>query len=297
MTVRFHFVVDDNTRVLELLRGKIDGSLDALGLSKERWLEKNYSDRFTLIQRETTRVSYLAMNLRNPILAHAEVRRAIAMSIDRESIVRNKMFGLARLAGSLLAPQIRESLDSPLSYDPVGAEKLLDQAGFPRRADGTRFTIRYKTTPVREGFETALIFRQMLASVGIHIELEVVEPAVFLLSVRKGNFEMYSSRWLGVADGSLLYRTLDSKSQDNRVAYKNAHMDELLEKAEGELDPAKRTVLLHEVQQIMAADLPYFPLWFWNGGLMIKKDHPVLSKIRAEDLSSRGDLEPVLLLR
>ena len=155
--------------------------------------------------------------------------------------------------------------------------------------------IHYKTTPVREGFETALMLREMLGRIGIRLELEVVEPAVFLQSVRKGNFEMYSSRWLGVSDGSLLYRTLDSKSPDNRVSYKNPRMDQLLEKAEAELEPNRRTELLHEAQKIMADELPYFPLWFWHAGVVIRRDHPVLSKIRAEDLSVTGALEPLLL--
>ena len=297
MDVHFQFVPDDNTRMLAMLRGKIDITLDSLGLAKERWLERNYSDKFLLVERAGTRVSYMAFNMRNPILARPEVRKAITLAIDRKQIVQNKMFGLASLAGSLLAPGIPEALDSPFTFDPDQAEKLLDQAGFPKRADGTRFELHYKTTPVREGFENALMLRQMLERIGIRVVLDVVEPAVFLQSVRQGYFDMYSSRWLGVADASILYRTLDSKSKDNRVAYKNPKMDELLESADAELDPSKRTKLLQQAQSLMAEELPYFPLWFWHVGIVVRKDHPVLSKIRKEDLSLTGALEPMLLLR
>ena len=52
--------------MLEMLRGKIDVALDTLGLSKERWLEKNYPDRFNLLEKRSTRVSYLAMNTAQP---------------------------------------------------------------------------------------------------------------------------------------------------------------------------------------------------------------------------------------
>jgi peptide/nickel transport system substrate-binding protein len=297
LPVHIQFMTDENTRVLKMLRGEVDLTLDTLGLAKIRWMEKNHSDRFRLIERRSTRVGYMAFNLRDPILANRKVRKAIALSIDRESIVRNKMFGFASLAGSLLAPELPESTTIEARYDPEAAEKLLDEAGYPRREHGVRFELHYKTTPVREGFENALMFREMLGKVGIKIILEVVEPAVFLQSVRKGGFQLFSSRWIGVADGSILYRTLFSKSPDNRVGYKNEKVDELLQKAVGEMDLNKRAALMQEVQRIMAQDLPYFPLWFWYQGLLVRKDHPVLSKIQAEDLSLSGALEPLFEIR
>jgi ABC-type transport system substrate-binding protein len=74
-------------------------------------------------------------------------------------------------------------------------------------------------------------------------------------------------------------------------------MDQILEKAITELDPAKRIPLMQEVQEIAARDLPYFPLWFWNEGLLVRKNDPGLMKIQPEDLSLSGALEPILLMR
>jgi peptide/nickel transport system substrate-binding protein len=296
--VHFLFVPDDNTRVLQLLGGKIDATLDTLSLAKERWIQKKHPERFRMIERPSTRVGYVAFNLRDPILSKLPVRKAIALALDRDLIVQNKMFGFATLAGSFLAPELKESKAISFAFDPVQAEKLLDEAGYPRKGpDQMRFELHYKTTSVREGFENALMFREMLAKIGIRIQLKMVEPAVFLQSVRKRNFQIFASRWIGISDASILYRSLSSKSPDNRAGYSNPEMDQILEKAITELDPAKRIPLMQEVQEIAARDLPYFPLWFWNEGLLVRKNDPGLMKIQPEDLSLSGALEPILLMR
>lgn len=296
--VEISYIGDDNTRVLSMVNGDFDATLDALTLAKERWLQKRYAERFQLIERRGTRMSYLSFNMRDPFLARKEVRQALALAINRDEIVRSKLFDFATAAGSFLSPDLPESFQKNFEFNPEKAEAILDRAGLPRKGpEKVRFELHYKTTPVREGFETALIFRQMWARIGVRITLEVVEPAVFLQSVRKGAYQIYSSRWLGIADGSILYRTLESRSPDNRAGYRNAQVDTLLQKSIADPDQAKRLAAVRDVQKIISEDLPYFPLWYWHEGLIVKRGHPWLGKIAAQDLSLSGALEPILLLR
>ena len=291
--VRFRFVRDETTRALLLLRGDVDAGQTTLSLTKTRWLETQYADRFKFIEREGVNVSYLSFNLLDPLLSHLEVRQAIALAIPRDEIVKYKMFGFGTVAGSLLSPRLSEAYSIPFPYDPERARKLMDQAGYLADSTGHRFTLRYKTTPVREGFETAILIRESLAKVGIELKLEVVEPAVFLASVRKGAYQLYSSRWIGVGDGSILFRTLHSKQPNNRAHYKNPEMDTMLEQAMKEVDEPKRIEVLRRVQEKMAQDLPYFPLWYWKNSLILRKD-AAASDIKSEQLSLSGGLEPLV---
>jgi len=290
-TLQFIFVKDEITRTLKMLRGEADLAQNSFSLTKTHWFRSQKGRDFSVIENDGVNVSYLAFNLSDPVLAKLEVRKAIASAIDREPWVQNKMFGLGSLAGSLLSPLLSENLQTPSQYSPIEAEKILDQAGYPRKKDGVRLRFRYKTTPQREGIETALILQDLLRKIGIELTLDVVEPAVFLSSVRKGGYQMYSSRWVGISDGSILFRTLRSDQRDNRAKYSDPKMDSLLDQAMEETDLVKRTRLLHTIQAKMAADLPYFPLWYWRNSVVMRKE--LEEKVRTVKLSLSGGYEPL----
>jgi peptide/nickel transport system substrate-binding protein len=286
------FIEDDNTRVLKLLRGEIDATQNTLSVAKEHWLAEKHPDEFTNLLRVGVVVSYMAFNLRDPILKDKRIRQAITLAIDRDAVVKNKMFGFGQKAGSILFPGLPEAGAHEFEYNVDKAKDLLHAAGYD--VDHP-LTLHYKTTPVREGFEQGLIFKDMLSKVGIELVVDMVEPAVFTASVKTGKFQIYSSRWLGVADASILYRTLYSKSPDTRSGYSNAVVDRILDIAVAEMDDTKRANLMKKVQEIAAEDLPSFPLWFWANGLLYRKGAPYFSSLKPENVSLSGALEPMLV--
>jgi ABC-type transport system substrate-binding protein len=139
-----------------------------------------------------------------------------------------------------------------------------------------------------------MMIREALSKVGIQVELEVVEPGVFLAAIKRGQYQLFSSRWIGVADGSILYRTLRTGEPRNRVGYSNPKMDRILEQAISEPDPRKRIPLLKSAQSLMAEDLPYFPLWYWRNALIVRKE--LAAKAQAITLSLSGALDPLIYL-
>lgn len=293
--LQFTWALDDGTKALRLLRGDVDVLQDSISLAKTRWLAAKYSDRFNVIERsDGVNVSYLAFNLKHPDLKKYKVRKAIALAIDRQEFVHDKLLGFGTLAGSFLSPLLPESSQQKIAYDPAESERLLDQAGYPRGKDGVRLMLKFKTTSVRDGFETSQVLQEMLKKVGIDLSLEVVEPAVFFASIRKKAFDLYTSRWVGVSDGSIFYKTLSSKSPDNRVSYENRAMDELLEESEADITPERHREVMGKIQEKMVNDLPYLPLWYWNTAAVFRKD---LKGLRGEDLSLSGSLEPLTHLR
>jgi ABC-type transport system substrate-binding protein len=270
--LELRFVKDESTRVLIALKGEVDLLPNAVGLSKARWLQKKKADHYSVLEPEGIAVSYLALNLTHPILSKKQVRRALQMAIPRNEILKNKFFGFGRPASSFLSPKLPEAWHTEIPYDPEQAEELLDQAGFPRKNGKSRFRLHYKTTPSREGQETALMLRDAWHKIGVEIDLEVVEASIFFASVRKGSFELYSARWVGVSDGSIFHRTLHSQGSDNRVRFHHPQMDVLLDRAAVELIPETRKVLYQEVQKLMIEEAPYSPLWFWDQAIFLSKE-------------------------
>ena len=286
--MRMVVIPDETSRALNLLRGEVDATQNTLWFETTQWLHRKHPGKFDLIESDGVNTSYLSMNLRDPLLSRKEVRQAIALSIDRELITRNKL-GFCKPAGSLLSPKLHESHGTTFAYDPARAEAILDKAGLKRPHPGApRFELHFRSTP--EGGETVLMLQDMLERVGIHIIIDMVEPAVFSASVRKGAYQLYQSRWIGVADASILYRTLRSGQPDNRAGYSNPEMDKLLDAAVTETDLERRLPFVQKAQTLMAEDLPYFPLWHWSNLLVVRKG---LQGVTAADLSLSGGYEPL----
>jgi ABC-type transport system substrate-binding protein len=273
---------------------------------RTRWLKEQHPNRFELIEAPGVNVSYLAFNLRDPLLQDLRVRKALAMTIPVRSIIDHKLAGMAENASSFLAPFLPEAMlpaQSPGNLTEnseetrAKASTLLDQAGYPRSArtgirEGLRLT--FKTTPIREGYEIVRILQDTWKKLGVSLKLEVVEPAVFLASIRKGAFQLSLGRWIGVADSSILERTLRSSSTNNRAGYKNPKMDLLLDQAAAAPTLEERKAVSQKVQNLMLEDLPYFPLWFWKNALIYDKN---LEGLSAQQLSRSGGLMPLFDLR
>jgi peptide/nickel transport system substrate-binding protein len=294
MPLRFFFIIDDINKMLKMIRNEVDIAINVLSVSQREWFEKRYSDKFHFLDNAGTKVSYLSFNLKDPILSNQRVRKAIALAIPRQEMVKYKHKGIASVAQSLLSPLLKEPGDSSeIPYDPKQSELLLDEAGFPKKGK-YRFSLKYKTTPAREGIETAKIFQNHLDQIGIQMIVEVVEPSTYFASLRKRNFQLASPRWLGIKDGSILYKTLHSQQPSNRSGYANAEVDKALEQLMIEPDLNKRKALILKIEKHVRQDFPYLPLFFWTNTLIYKKE---LKGISLDDIPLSGSLEPLLLLR
>ena len=101
LTVRV--VRDANSRLLSLVGGSADLTQNTVSPllfdSVERW-----KDRLQLSTAPSALLLYLGMNTEDARLRDPRVRRALALAIDRERIIRTKLRGKATLASSLLPP-------------------------------------------------------------------------------------------------------------------------------------------------------------------------------------------------
>jgi ABC-type transport system substrate-binding protein len=155
----------------------------------------------------------------------------------------------------------------------------------PKQKNGTRFELKIKTTPVREGYETALMIQDALKSIGIKLLLDITETSTFISSIKQKKYQLYVSRWVGVSDASIFYTVLKTNEPNNRNAYSNATVDELLNLAFKQNDLQKRADLFKKIQMIALDELPYFPLFFWNNTLITSKR---VAPVSPEQISKSG---------
>lgn len=269
--VRFTIVPDTTTRALELRKGSADLAINALTADMVQVLQRKHN--LSVVQAPGSIYMYLAMNLRDPILADVRVRRALAHAIDRRPVLHYLWRDLARPARSVLPPEHWAFYDAGLpEYDPALARRLLDEAGHAERG-GVRFTLTMKTSTEETTRLLAAVLQQQLREVGIRLEIRTFEFATFYSDVLKGAFQLYALRWIGGnEDPDIFEHVFHSASfpprRANRGYYENPRVDDLIDRARLTVDQQQRARLYLEIQRILAEDLPYIHLWYLDNVLV-----------------------------
>ncbi len=269
--VRFAVVPDVTTRALELRKGSADACINALTADMVTVLEQ---DRSVEVLREPGSIyAYIALNLRDPILRDVRVRQALAYAIDREPLIHNLWRDQVRPAASILPPQSWAFNSDGMTYphDLTKAAMLLDEAGYPLR-NGERFHLTMKTSSEEMPRLIASVLQQQLREVGIVLEIRSFEFATFFADVTKGAFQVYSLRWIGGNQDPDIFQTFHSSRMPpngtNRGFYTNPKVDGLIDAARVETDLSKRRAIYFELQRILAEELPYIPLWYFDNVLV-----------------------------
>jgi len=266
--VRFAVVPDTTTRALELRKGSADMVSNALtsdmilALEKEPTLEVQHGPGTVL--------AYLAFNLRNPILKDVRVRQALAHAIDRQPMIKYLWRDFARPANSILPPQSwAYDADVPqYSHDPEKARQMLDAAGY-RAVNGVRFHLTMKISTEESTRLMVAIMQQQLRDVGIALDIRTFEFATFFADVTNGAYQVYSLRWIsGNEDPDIFEYAFDSDKFPphgaNRSFYSNPRLDQLIDEGRSLTDKVRRKVVYCEIQKILAEDLPYINLWYFD---------------------------------
>jgi len=258
----FKVIKDDHTRLLKLKTGEIDIVQNAL--SADSVAELASAPSLTLNKSPGLTYSYLGFNLKDPILKNKKVRQAIAHGIERKEIIHHLLRDLAAPAKSVLSPLNSYYEDSVKSYDyePQKAKQLLATSGLR-----LPIKLEYKTSTDTEAINVARLLADQLKKVGIEIAIRSHEWGTFFSDIQQGNFQLFSSRWVGVTDADIYYDLFHSSNippGKNRGYYSNSKVDKLLDRSKMTTDPKERRKLFSQIQKQIAEDLPYVSLWHWN---------------------------------
>jgi len=265
--LRFRIVPDAIVRALELRKGSADAEINSLtpdmaaALAEEPGLAAE--------QQPGTPLAYIAFNFEDSILAHREVRQALAYATDRATLIKYLLHGQARLGTGLLPPNhwAFEPNVAEYLYDPGRAEQLLDAAGFRRGANGARFHLELKTSTDESTRLTSAAIADQWRRVGIVLDVRPLEFATYYSDITRGSFQLYTLRWVGANNDPDIFEYVFSSKKippdgANRGRYRNPALDVLLDQARVEMDRDKRKAILSRIQKIIAADEPYINLWY-----------------------------------
>ncbi|MBU2578157.1 ABC transporter substrate-binding protein [Patescibacteria group bacterium] len=213
-------------------------------------------------------INWLAFNLLRKPLDDKRVRQAMAYAMDPEFITGYLHRGRSRRAPGPISPDSTFYTPDVHTYpvDLERAERLLDEAGYPRKPDDKRFSLTLDYIPVipsQQG-DVALYLKRQLARVGIDVRVRRSESfPEWAERIGNWDFDMTMDAVYNWGDPVIgVHRTYLSDNirkgviWSNTQNYRNRRVDEILKQAAMEADTVRRKALYSEFQQILTEELP-----------------------------------------
>lgn len=281
--VEIKFVRDAAARLLMLVGGSADLVQNSFRVDLVE--DVMTRPRVQVASAPSVLLTYMLINNQDPVLRDVRVRQAIALALDRKSIISAKFGGRAVLATGLLPPShwAYNGDVAHWDHDVARARKLLDEAGLEPDAAGVRLRLVYKTSADAFRVSLARVLAAQLHEVGIEVEVRPFEFATFFADVKKGNYQIATMQSPEITEPdfhhwffhSSRWPTTKDPDGSNRWRYANPEVDRLVEAGRSELDRNKRVEIYADVQRIVAEELPIIPLWH--------EDNVVLSNVDVRD--------------
>jgi peptide/nickel transport system substrate-binding protein len=215
---------------------------------------------------------FLDFNVERGPLKDQRVRHALAHAINRTAISNVVWYGFARPATSPIPSSLATFHDGAApndAFDIKSSDALLDEAGFKRNADGTRFALSIDYIPYGDDFKrTAEYIKQALKRVGVDVTIRTQDTAAFTKRVYGDRdfdlsiawFAAFSDPQIGVTRAYWSASIGKNIPWTNGSGYKNDQVDAIISKVQGEADASKRIALFKDFQKIVLTDLPTLPL-------------------------------------
>ncbi len=216
---------------------------------------------------------FLRFNLDKPPLNDPRVRRALSLAIDRERFVRDVMHGHQLAAGHLTPPDTAGfTAKTDVKFDLPTAQKLLAEAGFFEGRGFPRLEILYNNTEANRIIAEAL--QQMWhKGLGIDIGLINQESKVWADSMRARNYQIARMAWIGdYLDPSTFLELMTGESGNNMTGWRNAEYDRVYAEASQTLDTARRYQLYQRCEEIIAAESPIAPIYFYTRNNLVRPE-------------------------
>lgn len=256
----------NSSRLSELITGRIHG-LD--GVQPAELAALRDDPRFAVLHQPGMNIGYLAFSQLSPRLQDADLRRAIAMAIDRAALVRMALDGYGTVAaypapaGFLGIP----ADEGPIRHDVEAARALAAAHPHWRERPLTIASFNHPRMYFPDPARVASLIRSDLERIGLRVEILNREFSTHLHHMRRGDFELGLLGWIADTPdpdnflGTFFHsRAAVSGSATNISFYRNPAMDALLDAATQTSDPVLRAGLYRQVLNLWAADLPLIPL-------------------------------------
>jgi peptide/nickel transport system substrate-binding protein len=212
----------------------------------------------------------LSVNTARPQPGDIAVRRALEIAVDRKEVVDTILSSSYHPATSSLSSTTDDYKDNSklLAYDPAGAGRILDAAGWKpgpggiRAKNGEKLDLKVILAPNFGPNQSVLeLIQQQLKKAGIGVTLKVLTIADYQLAQKSGNYDLAWGNGTR-ADPDIL-RTAFSDKLLNLSHIQDPQLQNLLDTQAASADPAKRAEIVATAQRRVleqAYQIPVFEM-------------------------------------
>lgn len=209
-------------------------------------------------------VYFYRFNVTRPPLNDKRVRRALALALDRESLVRNVTRGGQTPAYHFCPPSAQYTPQARLAGDLAEARRLLAEAGFPGGQGFPRIEILYNTSENHRAVAEA-IQQMWRRNLGVEIGLINQEWKVYLDSQDTLNYGMARAGWIAdYTDPNTFMDMWVTGGGNNDTGWSSAEYDRLLKASYAAATDAERLALYDRMEAILMDELPMLPIYFYT---------------------------------
>ena len=229
------------------------------------------------------RLFYLGFKISRENLTDVRVRRALSMAVDRKQIVDSIYFGNGEPATSYVHPKTPgfdpKAVPDFVRYDPVAAGKLLDEAGWVMGTDGFRYRDGKKLTLLLNGFaggrspKVAEAAQGFWRKIGVDLQLQMWDGTIVFSKLAQQDYDIWSIAfpYSSASDALRLYFHSANIPSPNRMNWKDAETDRLLDLGGTSLDEAQRFEAMSQVQKLVQDQALWVPLVHEGLALVVNK--------------------------
>ena len=213
-------------------------------------------------------------------LKDVNVRRALAISINRDEIVKainagdfyTPLYGYVPHGMKGAEGDFREEGDAKQlyqQYDPEKAKELLKEAGYD---ESDPLTLKYKYSNNSIHADVAQMLEQMWKAVGINVELDVVESGVFYDQIDQGDFDMSRYGLMCTNDPSEFLNQWTQAMQPVAAVADDTY-DQMMTDVTKIVDRTEYMNKLHEIETYLVEEQVYvIPLFDFNEPALKKEN-------------------------
>ncbi len=260
--------------------GAVDIGYQSLDPQQIDSLIDDAANNWKVIEGSGTVVNYLVLNMQQEPLNQPEVRQAVASTINRALINQRVLKEQAEPIYSLI-PTAFESYEAAFEQkygdaNTTKAKELLTKAGYSAENPAI-IEMWHPSGSITRGIVADTIKAYTKQELGGIIQFipNSVESASFFGNLSKGIYptalvdwypdfldpDNYIQPFLACSKGSLTLGCEEGAAQSRGSFYYSDRANELIEQSRTEQDPSMRQAIFVELQELLAQDVPYVPLW------------------------------------
>src|SRR5713226_538923 len=208
---------------------------------------------------QNTNIRFVGLNVTRKPYNDLKVRQAIALAVDRESVLGPAVFGFGTPTLELFPPGYWAGLGTkPTTADVAKAKQMLADAGYPNGFSTTILSwSQYSFLS-----NAAVVLQEQLKQIGISADINLEENAAFIKDYLDNNFDVTVSGTSAYVDPNDIYlANFGTNQPSNAVRYSNPKADELIAAGVATTDQAKRKQVYQQLQQLLLDDAPWINLY------------------------------------